>query len=324
MIIDAHLHLSSPAWFDPSDPVFPRVQKENRRRKLSHPRSNISRLPPDQAHIDYARQIFRVQSLGEQAELLLADMDAAGIDKAILMAMDYDMTGQKVRVPHWEQLVELAELRDKHPDRFLIFCGMDLRRGRDGLPLFERAVKELGCLGLKLLPHWGFYPNDHDLCYPYYEKCVEWNIPVTSNCSAIGSSHVAAKYCHPLLWEDVARDFPEMNICLAHGGVPYHYEYALALAQLKHNIYMDLGDWQSRDPLSIEIYLRLVRRAMNSPAKYKVIFASDWPVFRAIYDEKEWVELLTRDARQYGFEFTEEELDLIFYQNVQDYLDLDL
>jgi hypothetical protein len=54
------------------------------------------------------------------------------------------------------------------------------------------------------------------------------------------------------------------------------------------------------------------------------MFATDWPVFRNQLDEKEWVEVLTTDAKQYGFEFTPEELKLLFAENVQDYLDLNL
>lgn len=324
MKIDAHLHLQSPTWFVPSDPVFPRPRKQNRRRQLPHHRPSLDRDSRDQAHLDYARRIGTASSIDEVAELLIGDMDAAGLDKAVLMAIDYDMNNRKVTLPHWKQLLELARIRDRYPGRFLLFCGMDLRRGKDGIPLFERAVKELNCVGLKLVPHWGFYPNDKDLCYPYYEKCVEWNIPVASNCSAIGGSHIAAKYCHPLLWEDVAYDFPELNICLAHSGIPYHFEYALSLARSKHNVYMDLGDWESIDPCQINLLFQLVRRAMNCAARYKIMFASDWPVFRALYDEKEWVELFSRDASKYGFEFTEEELNLLFSENAQDYLDMDL
>lgn len=63
---------------------------------------------------------------------------------------------------------------------------------------------------------------------------------------------------------------------------------------------------------------------MNSAARYKIMFATDWPVFRNQLDEKEWVEVFTRDAKQYGFEFTPEELKLLFAENVQDYLDLNL
>lgn len=93
---------------------------------------------------------------------------------------------------------------------------------------------------------------------------------------------------------------------------------------VRNDFQVEIGDWQSREPYQIKIFLQMVRRAMNGAARYKVMFASDWPVFRAIYDEKEWVEVLTKDCQQYGIEFTDEELNLVFCQNVQDYLDLDL
>jgi len=322
MKADAHAHISSPTWFVRDNPVFPRKEKTNRRRPLSRPQPGMARAPRDQAHIDYARRVGRVRSAEEQAQLLLADMNAAGLDKACLMVMDFDMHGKKVNLPHEQQLVEMAKMRDSHPGRFVLFCGMDLRRGQAGLPILEKAIKEMGYAGLKLVPHWGFYPNDKELAYPYYEVCSSLNVPVTANCSAIGDSHVAAKYCHPMNWEEVAFDFPQMNICLAHGGVPYHYEYALAMATLKQNVYMDIGDWQSFDPYQTELILKIVRRAMNSAARYKIMFASDWPVFRAQFDEKEWVEVFTKDAHKFGITFTDEELDLFFWQNVQDYLDV--
>jgi len=322
MKCDAHTHVMSPTWFIRDNPVFPAPRKTNRRRQLSDPRPSMARAPRDQAHLDHARKIARCRSAEEQAQLLLADMDAAGIDKACLMVMDFDMTNSKVTVPHEQQLQELADVSKTHQGRFVLFCGMDLRRGKDGLPLFEKAIKDLGYQGLKLLPHWGFFPQDRNLSYAYYEVCSARNVPVAANCSAIGDSHVAAKYCHPMNWEEVAYDFPQMNICLAHGGVPYHYEYALALAGMKHNVYMDLGDWQTNDPNQLELVLRITRRAMDGAARYKIMFASDWPVFRAIYDEKEWVEHFTRGAHAYGITFTSEELDLLFWQNVQDYLDV--
>lgn len=324
MKVDAHAHVMNPTWFVRDNPVFPRRQKTGRRRRLATPRTDMARAPRDTAHIDYARAIGRARSAAEQARLLMADMDAAGLDKACLMVMDFDMTGQRVTIPHEKQLEELAAVRDANPGRFVLFCGMDLRRGKAGVPIFENAIQKLGYAGLKLLPHWGFYPNDRELAYPYYEVCSALNVPVAANCSAIGDSHVAAKYCHPMNWEEVALDFPQMNICLAHAGVPYHHEYALALATLKHNMYIDLGDWQSFDPHQLELVLRLTRRAMNSAARYKIMFASDWPVFRAQYDEKEWVDVFTARAHEFGQKFTDQELDLLFAQNVQDYLDLDL
>jgi hypothetical protein len=48
------------------------------------------------------------------------------------------------------------------------------------------------------------------------------------------------------------------------------------------------------------------------------------PVFWAIFDEKDYVEVFTKRTRGLGFDFIDEELNLFFGENVQDYLDLDL
>lgn len=322
-IIDAHLHLNSTGWF--TAPAFEPRLKTRRRRK------NFKPLPSLYSDMALAsgkplEELFAVGSLAQNAARLVAELDEAGVDKAVLMGMDYDHTGQRLAQDHWTQLSQLAGLEKDYPGRFLLFCGLDPRRGPEkSVPFLERAVRELGCVGLKLTPHWGFYPDDRELMYPLYEKCVELGLPVTSNCSAIGSSHVAARYCHPLLFEQVAHDFPEMNISLAHAGVPYHTEYALSLAMQKPNIYMDLGDWNMKESRYWpERTLTFLRRAMDSPARRKVIFASDWPVFRGAYSEREWVEFFRAGNRELGVEFAPAELELFFSQNAQDYLDLDL
>jgi hypothetical protein len=54
-------------------------------------------------------------TLAEQTQRLLDEMDSAGIDTAILNAMDYDYTNAKLRVGHYDQIRLLAEVRDKHP-----------------------------------------------------------------------------------------------------------------------------------------------------------------------------------------------------------------
>lgn len=316
--IDSHVHLFASSWF--TSPVFERLAKTRRRRNAA---ATISPMFTSPEHQSAAVRAVTAPTAEAQARQLVVEMDAAGIDIACVMAMDFDMSGGKLALPHWEQLVQLADLQKVFPDRFLLFCGIDPRRGKEGVALFERAVKELRCVGLKLLPHWGFYPNDREVCYPLYEKCVEFGVPVTSNCSALPSSHVS-RYCHPLLFEEVARDFPEMNICLAHCGAPYWHEYALGLAQAKHNVYVDVGDWQGTDDYSIRRYLQLIRRAMDTTARHKIMFASDWPVFRGTYDEKGWVQLVSTRAPEFGFTFTDEELRLLFTENAQDFLDLDL
>jgi predicted TIM-barrel fold metal-dependent hydrolase len=54
------------------------------------------------------------------------------------------------------------------------------------------------------------------------------------------------------------------------------------------------------------------------------MFACDWPVFRLSCDEKKWVDLIKTESKKYCITFSEEELNLFFTKNVQDFLDMNL
>lgn len=251
-------------------------------------------------------------------------MNAAGIDIAILHAMDYDYTGQKLRVPHAEQVARLAAIRDAHPGRFILFAGIDPRRGRAGVDLLERLVKEHGVAGVgEFAPHFfGFPPNDRERCYPLYEKCVELNIPLATNTSIVASS--VSRYCDPIHFEDVGIDFPDLYVSFTSAGLPHWRDTALALAANKHNFFLDVGDWQAAvwsDPVG-EV-LRFVRRALDA-CPHRIMFGSDFPVYYAAYSERAWVEVFTVEARRHGISFTDEELHLFFSDNAQEFLDRDL
>lgn len=53
------------------------------------------------------------------------------------------------------------------------------------------------------------------------------------------------KYSNPMYMDDVAVDFPEMKIILAHPSFPWQEE-ALAVAQHKPNVYIDLSGWSPK------------------------------------------------------------------------------
>jgi predicted TIM-barrel fold metal-dependent hydrolase len=314
--VDAHVHLQAATWFKTA--MFPRRTKLNRRRQTVAPASprESSQSPNDPRF---------APSVMEQAALLVQEMDAAGIDIGIVQAIDWDYTGEKINGTHWDHLLELKAVQEAFPGRFLLFCGIDPRRGKEGLALLERAVKELGVVGVgEFMPHWGFRPDDRALCYDLYAKCSELNLPLATNCSIIGSSHVSY-YCDPIYFEQVAYDFPDMNICLTSMGIPHWVETAIGLATVKHNIYVDFADWQAplwSDPIGH--FLTIVRRLMDSGARRKAIFGSDWPVYAQTWTEQRWVQVLTERPKEYNIHFTDEELNLIFSENVQDFLDLNL
>lgn len=322
--VDAHMHLQSPEWF--SGNVFARAVPRRRRRQGPPPPGpgiRAARSLEDPAQTRLAASYG--PTLEEQTRRMLAEMDGAGIDVGVLFAMDYDYTGEKLRVPHWEQLVALARVRDLHPGRFVLFAAIDPRRGKAGVDLLRRAKAELGIVGMgEFAPHFfGFAPNDRERCYPIYEACAELDLMIAPNCSIITSQ--ISRWCDPIYFEDVANDFPQINISLTSAGYPHWAETALALANSKPNIYLDIGDWQARmaaDP--VDHVIRFVHRCLDTDARHKIMFGSDHPVYNRTVSEKAWVEVFTLEAGRRGLGFSDEELHLLFSDNAQEFLDLDL
>jgi predicted TIM-barrel fold metal-dependent hydrolase len=73
--------------------------------------------------------------------------------------------------------------------------------------------------------------------------------------------------------DDVAVDFPEMPIILAHPSFPWQEE-ALSVAEHKPNVYIDLSGW------SPKYFPPILVKYANSLWKHKMLFGSDWPVIR--------------------------------------------
>ena len=139
----------------------------------------------------------------------------------------------------------------------------------DAAKQLEYDVKQLGAIGLKLYPSYQwFYPNDQAL-YPLYAKAAELGVPVafhTGSSTFVGSR---IKYAQPIHLDDVAVDFPELVILMAHAGRPFWYAEAEWLVKRHPNVYIDLA---GLPPKRLLQYLPDLERIAP-----KVLFGSDWP-----------------------------------------------
>lgn len=168
---------------------------------------------------------------------IIAEMDAAGIERAVVLCLDWGLVGETLAV---EELHERhAALVARHKDRLLFGVGVDPRRP-DAERLLVRAVRQLGARLLKLYPPAGFYPNEEQL-YPLYRRCQAEGIPVLLHVGP-AVAPFRSKYSHPLHLDDVAADFPEVNIIMAHAGHGW-WRDALAIARSKHNLWLDFSGW---------------------------------------------------------------------------------
>ena len=133
----------------------------------------------------------------------------------------------------------------------------------------ERLVEELDFGGIKIYPTYHHhYPNDSRL-YPLYAKAQELGIPALVHTGSSVFKGARIKYGDPLLLDDVAIDFPELNILMAHSGRPFWYEHAFWMARQHENVYMEVSGLPGKKLL--EYFPRL------EEISDKVVYGSDWP-----------------------------------------------
>lgn len=159
------------------------------------------------------RDIFKMGLSLQPLRTFLLQMDLAGIQKAVLLPIDCSTT-RGCKIFSNEEIAKLC----KENDRFIGFASVDPHKDNASKEL-DYAKGELGLKGLKLDPGLQeFYPNDKKLAYPLYEKANQLKIPVIIHAGLSWESNTMIKYSMPILIEDVAHDFPKLNIVIAHFG----------------------------------------------------------------------------------------------------------
>jgi len=167
---------------------------------------------------------------------VLASLDAAGITRALITGFDEASTGGTTFVCN----EVVAAVAARHPDRFIPFAGADVMRGAAAVREVEHWVRTAGFRGLSLRPFMINLPADDRHYYPFYEKCVELDVPVSVHASANWTRNRSSDLGHPRHFDQVACDFPELKLILSHAGYPWVLEACL-LAWKHPNLYLELA-----------------------------------------------------------------------------------
>jgi len=193
---------------------------------------------------------------------------------AVVFTVDAEHLTGHPAIPSEQVAAGCAE----HPDVLIPFASIDPHKGRAGVREARRLVTEFGVRGFKFHPSLqGFSPDDR-IAYPLYEAIEELGVPALFHTGQTGigagvpgGGGIRLRYSNPMLVDDVAVDFPELRIILAHPSFPWQDE-ALAVATHKPYVYIDLSGWSPK-------YFppQLVRYA-NTLLQDKVLFGSDYPV----------------------------------------------
>jgi predicted TIM-barrel fold metal-dependent hydrolase len=142
----------------------------------------------------------------------------------------------------------------------------------------RRLIATGGFRGFKLHPPLQQFHANDKAAYPFYEVVAEAKLPVIFHTghSGIGTGMpggggVRLKYGNPMDIDDVAVDFPDMPIIMAHPSFPWQDE-AISVCLHKPQVYIDLSGW------SPKYFSPILIQYANTLLKKKMLFGSDYPL----------------------------------------------
>jgi predicted TIM-barrel fold metal-dependent hydrolase len=202
-------------------------------------------------------------------ENVLRFLDANGIERACCINyVSPDVMGFTREVNDW-----IANFTRGHRDRLLPVGSVN--------PLHElkvhdeiRRVLDLGIRMIKIHPpHQLFAPNAyrHELWQlaEIYRECEERGVPVMFHTGTSVFPKARNVFADPMPIDDVAIDFPRLNIILAHAGRPLYGETAFFLLRRHPNVYADLSG------IPPKALLRYFPRLAD--VADKALWGTDWP-----------------------------------------------
>ncbi|WP_231635699.1 amidohydrolase family protein [Novosphingobium sp. ST904] len=245
--IDVHVH-AEVSCHDPEDPVMA---------QFFDAASAYFKAPRERPKMPEIAEIYRAQNIA-----------------FCLFTVDAESGMGARRVSNYE----VAEFAAAHADICIPFASIDPRKGRLGAREARDLIENHGVRGFKF--HHivqDCHPADR-VGYPIYEVIAGHGLPAIFHTGHSGmgtgmrgGGGLRLKYGRPMLVDDVAVDFPDMKIILAHPSWPWVDE-SLSMALHKENVFIDLSGWSPR------YFPPQIVRYANGQLAGKMMFGSDFPL----------------------------------------------
>ncbi len=202
-------------------------------------------------------------------DALLAWMDREEIDRACCINyVSPDVMGFTNEAIDW-----VARFTREHRDRLLPVGSVHPKLTPD-MAAETRRILDLGIRMVKIHPpHQLFAANAYRSGLPglaaVYTICAERGVPVMFHTGTSIFPGARNVFADPMPIDDVAVDFPELKIVLAHAGRPLYGETAHFLARRHRNVSIDLSGIPPR------ALLQYVPRLPSMADK--ALWGTDWP-----------------------------------------------
>lgn len=210
------------------------------------------------------------------ADELIKSMDRASIDKALVFAGKINEQATEIL------LDDIAPFKDRLYGIGSVSPLNHIDESRNKvLGYLEHCFQDQSIYGLKFYPgyEW-FYPNDESV-RDFLKLCVKYDKPaIFHSGDCFNGVHGAKlKFAHPLNFDDLAVEMPELKIIIAHMGYPWIRDAAEVCYKNK-NVYADTsgfvyGKFTKHDFIN---YRNVLNEFIAIAGTQKLIFGTDWPI----------------------------------------------
>jgi predicted TIM-barrel fold metal-dependent hydrolase len=250
-----------------------------------------------------------------EGEHILKRLEQFGIDAAVILMVDnpsYDWTDHDLL----RAIEALGSLGEKYPGKIIPFAGINPTR-KNAPSILREAVNTYNIRGVKWHPDIAYFWPNEEKAYALLGAAEELDVPILTHTGHLPAPS-KSKYSHPMLYDDVLVDFPNLKMIAAHMGFRWWKEWA-AIAEFKPNFFGDLSEWQFIATTQFKSFCQTLREAIDIVGVENFLFGTDSPVFDEFISVPDWIDLLRNlplNAPE-GIQFTENEITLILGGNAK-------
>jgi predicted TIM-barrel fold metal-dependent hydrolase len=232
----------------------------------------------------------------KKEEDVIQDFKDGGVE-AVLVALDLSTT---VNTPPCDNDY-VAAMRDRHDCIIQAWGAVEPAMGQVAIDEAKHAIKDLGMLGFHFHPIMQHFSVDDTRYYPLMEEISAMGVPVMIDVGMTGMGAgtpggmgAKTRNAHPSSIDNLAADFPNLTIIMAHPGYPWIDE-TTTVALHKGNVYWEMSGWGPK-------YLPdSIKRDMRTRLRDKMMFGSDYPSIPYERLHREWSEMGFSDEVLEGF-----------------------
>jgi hypothetical protein len=159
----------------------------------------------------------------------------------------------------------------EHPEKLIGFASVD-PNDPDAPAELRSAVNDLGLRGLKLGPIYQQFEPLSERAFAVYDVAQRLRLPVIWHQGTTFVRDAPLALSRPMVLDDVARNFRELKIVIAHLGHPW-IEEAMATIRKHPTLFADISALETRP---WQYYNGLIS-ALEYGVADKLLFGSDYP-----------------------------------------------